>query len=52
MGRKPWIMMNMTSSELLESVKEWKEEIDKLNAETDERIKLLVEERIWNGKKC
>ena len=31
-------MMNMTSSELLESVKKWKEEIDKLNAETDKRI--------------
>ena len=34
--------MNMTSSELLESVKEWKEEIDKLNAETDKRIEEMT----------
>ena len=31
-------MRNMTSSELLETVKKWKEEIDKLNAETDKRL--------------
>tara|TARA_R100000152_G_C6689380_1_gene121370 strand:+ start:255 stop:365 length:111 start_codon:yes stop_codon:yes gene_type:complete len=31
-------------SELLESVKKWKEEIDRLNAETDERIRKYLEE--------
>lgn len=31
-------MRNMTSSELLETAKRWKEEIDKLNAETDKRL--------------
>ena len=38
-------------SRLLETSRKWKEEIDKLNAETDERIRLFVEEGIWNGKK-
>ena len=31
-------------SDLLEIAKRWKEEIDKLNAETDERIKKNLEE--------
>ncbi len=31
-------------SDLLEIVKKWKEEIDKLNAETDERIRKSLEE--------
>lgn len=38
-------------SRLLEAARKWKEEIDKLNAETDERIRLFVEEGIWVGKK-
>tara|TARA_R100001015_G_C4596514_1_gene151704 strand:- start:931 stop:1041 length:111 start_codon:yes stop_codon:yes gene_type:complete len=31
-------------SELLEAARKWKEEIDKLNAETDERIRKNLEE--------
>jgi len=31
---------------LLEAAQKWKEEIDKLNAETDKRIKKILEERI------
>ena len=38
-------------SRLLKVAKKWKEEIDKLNEETDEKIRLFVEEGIWNGKK-
>lgn len=38
-------------SQLLETARRWKEEIDKLNKETDERIRLFTEEGIWNGKK-
>ena len=40
----------MSSSELMESVKKWKEEIDKLNAETDKRIKKYLEESKWRKK--
>ncbi len=38
-------------SDLIEIARKWKEEIDKLNAETDERIRLFLEEGIWVGKK-
>ncbi len=38
-------------SDLIEMARKWKEEIDKLNAETDERIRLFLEEGIWVGKK-
>jgi len=38
-------------SQLLEIVRRWEEGIDKMNAETDERIRLFTEEGIWNGKK-
>tara|TARA_Y100001938_G_scaffold90160_1_gene123500 strand:+ start:369 stop:473 length:105 start_codon:yes stop_codon:yes gene_type:complete len=31
-------------SDLLEIAKKWKEEIDKLNAETDERLRKYLEE--------
>tara|TARA_B100000902_G_scaffold396124_1_gene456344 strand:- start:486 stop:590 length:105 start_codon:yes stop_codon:yes gene_type:complete len=31
-------------SELLDIAKKWKEEIDKLNAETDERLRKYLEE--------
>tara|TARA_R100001082_G_scaffold109125_1_gene85658 strand:+ start:5173 stop:5277 length:105 start_codon:yes stop_codon:yes gene_type:complete len=31
-------------SDLLEIAKRWKEEIDKLNAETDERLRKYLEE--------
>jgi len=32
-------------SSLFESAKKWKEEIDRLNAETDERIRKYLEEK-------
>ena len=32
------------------TAKKWKEEIDKLNAETDERIRKFVEEGKWQKK--
>jgi len=32
-------------SELLAAAKNWKEEIDKLNAETDERLRKILEEK-------
>ena len=42
-------------SDLLESAKKWKEEIDKLNAETDKRLeefrKLSKKSKIWRQKK-
>lgn len=44
-------MKSMSSSNIENLVKKWKEDIDRMNAETDERIRLLVEEGIWNGKK-
>tara|TARA_R110002012_G_C11597774_1_gene606976 strand:- start:1297 stop:1401 length:105 start_codon:yes stop_codon:yes gene_type:complete len=31
-------------SDLLETARKWKEEIDKLNAETDERLRKYLEE--------
>tara|TARA_B110000014_G_C19914221_1_gene473057 strand:+ start:425 stop:529 length:105 start_codon:yes stop_codon:yes gene_type:complete len=31
-------------SELIESAKKWKEEIDRLNAETDEKLRKYLEE--------
>jgi len=37
-------------SDLIEMARKWKEEIDKLNAETDERIRLFLEEGIWKKK--
>jgi hypothetical protein len=41
-------------SELLESVKKWKEEIDKLNAETDKKLeeflKMSKKSKVWRHK--
>ena len=39
---------SLDSTDLL--AKEWKEEIDKLNAETDKRIKKYLEESKWRKK--
>ena len=39
---------SLDSTDLL--AKEWKEEIDKLNAETDNRIKKYLEESKWRKK--
>ena len=39
---------SLDSTDLL--AKEWKEEIDKLNAETDKRIKKYLEEGKWRKK--
>ena len=44
-------MKSMSSSNIEDLVRKWKEDIDRMNAETDERIRLFVEEGIWNGKK-
>jgi len=42
-------------SELLETARKWKEEIDKLNAETDKRLeefsKLSKKSKVWRQKK-
>ncbi len=41
-------------SNLVESAKKWKEEIDRLNAETDKRLeeflKMSKESKIWSEK--